>query len=271
MTIELEGATALVTGASSGIGEAIAVGLAERGATVGICARRTDRLVDVLDRCRAAAPDSQMWTVDLADLDAVQPFALEADDELGGIDLLVNNAGMPKRKMATDLRLDELDDTMSLNYLSPARLTLALLPRMLQRQRGAIVNMGSVAARMSPAGETAYSASKAALTAFSEGLAVELWDTPLSVHVIHPGIIETELFSLPDNDPSYGDDVEPLPTDAVVDALVAQVVAGTFEVYVPEWFDDVATGKAGNLQGFLAGSAEYLRVKGVDTKTHLGT
>jgi NAD(P)-dependent dehydrogenase (short-subunit alcohol dehydrogenase family) len=169
--------------------------------------------------------------------------------------------------MATALRLDELDDTMALNYLSPARLTLALLPRMLARGRGAIVNLGSVAARMSPAGETAYSASKAALTAFSEGLAVELWDTPLTVHVIHPGIIETELFSLPDNDPSYSDDVEPLPTRTVVDAMVGQLAAGTFEVYVPEWFDDIASGKAANMQGFLAGSAEYLRVKGVSTGT----
>lgn len=261
MGFDVEGAKALVTGASSGIGEAIAVGLARRGATVGICARRGERLAAVLEECRAVAPDSQMWAVDLADLDGVQDFARRAEDELGGIDLLVNNAGIPKRRMATDLRLDEVDHTMAVNYLSPVRLMLALLPRMLMRQRGAIVNIGSVAARMSPAGETAYSASKAAITAFSEGLAVELWDAPVSVHVIHPGIIETELFSRPDNDPAYADDVEPLPASAVADALVAQLESGTFEVYVPEWFDDIAAGKFANMQGFLSGASDYFKLK----------
>src|SRR4051812_28717999 len=132
MAFELEGAKALVTGASSGIGEAIAIGLAQRGVTVGICARRGDRLAAVLEECRPSAPDSKSWTVDLSELDRLQDFARRADDELGGITLLVNNAGVPKRRMASELRLDEVDDTMAVNYLSPVRLMLALLPRMLE-------------------------------------------------------------------------------------------------------------------------------------------
>jgi NAD(P)-dependent dehydrogenase (short-subunit alcohol dehydrogenase family) len=261
MGFDVAGKTALVTGASSGIGAAIAEGLAASGATVGICARRADRLEAVLERCRAHAPDSKMWTIDLADLGAVTPFAQQADDELGGIDLLVNNAGIPKRKMATALRLDEVDDVMAINYLSPVRLILALLPRMQARGQGAIVNLGSVAARMSPPGETAYSASKAAITAFSEGLATELWDSPISVHVIHPGIIETELFSLPDNDESFADDIEALPASTVFDLMVDLLRTGTFEGYLPAWFDDIASGKAANLQGYLSGAAEYFAVK----------
>ncbi len=261
MALELEGARALVTGASSGIGAAIAVGLAERGVTVGMCARREDRLAEVLERCRASAPESRMWAVDLADLDALTDFAHQADDELGGITLLVNNAGIPKRRMAVDLRLDEVDHVMAVNYLSPVRLTLALLPRMLARPAGAIVTIGSVAARMSPAGETAYSASKAAITAFAEGLAIECWGGPVSVHVLHPGLVETELFAIPDNDPSYSDDIEFLPPTAVVDALVEQLATGTFETYVPSWFADIASGKAANLDGYLAGAAEYFRAK----------
>ncbi len=259
--MELAGGTALVTGASSGIGAAVAEGLAALGMTVGICARREDRLAEVLQRCRAHTPESRMWVVDLARLDGVAAFGRQADDELGGIDLLVNNAGIPKRRLATALRFDEVDTVMAVNYLSPVRLTLAVLPRMLERGRGAICNIGSVAARMSPAGETAYSASKAALTAFAEGLAIELWDTAVTVHVLHPGIIETELFSRPDNDESYADDVEPLPASSVVDTLVAQIETGQFEVYLPEWFADVASGKAANLQGYLAGAAEYWRIK----------
>lgn len=261
MSFEIDGSTALVTGASSGIGAALAEGLARRGVTVGIVARRQDRLADVLARCREHAPDSQMWVADLADLGAVMPLAEEIDDRLGGVDLLINNAGIPKRRFVSALRLDEVDSVMAINYLSPVRLILALLPRMTERGKGAIVNVGSVAARMSPGGEAAYSASKAAITAFSEGLATEVWGSPVSVHVVHPGIIETELFDLPDNDPSYSDDVEPLPASAVLETVLDQLATGTFEAYVPDWFADIAAGKFANMQGFLAGAAEYMNAK----------
>ncbi|HTD49727.1 MAG TPA: SDR family NAD(P)-dependent oxidoreductase, partial [Acidimicrobiia bacterium] len=95
MTYDLKGKHVLVTGASAGIGAALAEGFATRGATVGICARRTDRLETVLARCREHAPDSRAWTIDLSDLGALEAFAGRAADELGGIDVLVNNAGIP--------------------------------------------------------------------------------------------------------------------------------------------------------------------------------
>ena len=253
----LEGRRALVTGASAGIGAALAEGLAREGAVVGICARREDRLAEVLEACRAHQPDSRSWVVDLADLDGVEAFAEQADDELGGIDLLVNNAGMPKRRSVADLSVAEIDQVMALNYSSPIRLTMALLPRMLDRQGPAdIVNLSSVAARLSPAGEASYAASKAALTAFSECLAVELWDSPVTIHVVNPGVIDTELFHLPGNDPLAAP-IEPEPPSIVVDAVLDQLDAGTFEVYVPGYFEDFATGKATNLQEFLKGSAEF--------------
>ena len=92
-----EGAKILVTGASSGIGAALAPILAERGATVGIVARRADRLEEVLERCRKFAPDSRMWAADLGDLARAEQVALEAWDAFGGLDVLVNNAAIPKR------------------------------------------------------------------------------------------------------------------------------------------------------------------------------
>jgi NAD(P)-dependent dehydrogenase (short-subunit alcohol dehydrogenase family) len=253
----LEGRRALVTGASAGIGAALAEGLAREGAVVGICARREERLAEVLEACRAHQPDSRSWVVDLADLDRVEAFAEQADDELGGIDLLVNNAGMPKRRSVADLSVAEIDQVMALNYSSPIRLMMALVPRMLDRTRPAdVVNLSSVAARLSPAGEASYAASKAALTAFSECLAVELWDSPVTIHVVNPGVIDTELFHLPDNDPLAAP-IEPEPPSIVVDAVLDQLDAGTFEVYVPGYFEDFATGKATNLQEFLKGSAEF--------------
>ncbi len=254
----LAGRRALITGASAGIGAALAEGFAARGATVGICARRADRLGEVLERCRAHAPASRSWTIDLADLDGVAGFALQADDELGGIDLLVNNAGIPKRRRVEATSPAEVDQVMAINFLSPVRLTSALLPRMLERGRGQVLNVSSVAARLSPPGEAAYAASKAAITAWSESLAVELWDTPVSVHLLNPGVVDTELFHLPDNDPMLAD-VEALPTSAVVDVVIDQLATGDLERFVPEWFADVARMKANDLTGYLAGSAEWYR------------
>src|SRR5215831_20961670 len=95
--MQVAGSTILVTGASSGIGAALAPMLAERGATVGIVARRRDRLEEVLARCAPAAPRSRLWAVDLGDLMAAERLALEAWDALGGVDGLVNNAAIPKR------------------------------------------------------------------------------------------------------------------------------------------------------------------------------
>src|SRR5258708_21921090 len=103
MSYSVQGKNVLVTGGSSGIGAALAEGFAKAGATVGICARRADRLAEVLERVRVHAPDSRSWTVDLSDLDGIEAFARQAENDLGGVDVLVNNAGIPKRRGVTDL------------------------------------------------------------------------------------------------------------------------------------------------------------------------
>ncbi|HEY1634742.1 MAG TPA: SDR family oxidoreductase [Acidimicrobiales bacterium] len=258
MGYSIAGKTALVTGASSGIGAAVATDLARRGATVGICARREDRLSDVLAECRAASPDCRMWVADLSELGQVSDLGRRAVAELGGIDILVNNAGMPKRRHVTALTPQVVDEVMALNYLSPVRLTLALLPHMLDRGAGRVVNISSVAARLGPPGEAAYSASKAALTAWSESMAVDLWDTGIRLHVVNPGIIDTELFGLPDNDPFVAD-IEALPPQVVADAIAEQLDADIFEIYVPDWFSAIAAEKAKDVGQFLAGSAAWTR------------
>ncbi len=264
MGIELDGAKVLVTGGSSGIGAALAVGLAERGATVGICARRADRLDGVVEQLRAHTPDSRSWTVDLSDLDGIDAFAKQVVSDLGGLDLLVNNAGIPKRRWAWELTPDVVEEVMRINYFSPVRLTPALLPTLVE-SHGAIVSISSVAARLSPPAESSYSASKAAITAFSEGLAVDLAVAghPVAVHVVNPGVIDTELFSLPDNDETLAD-VEALPVDAIIEPVVDMLEAGTFEIYVPGWFADVVPVKFPDTGAFLQGSAEYARQRLVD-------
>src|SRR5207244_9415142 len=125
--------------------------LARRGATVGLVARRQQRLEEVLSECRAAAPDtsdSRMWVADLGDLERAEQVAVEAWDAFGHLDVLVNNAGIPKRRHVTKLTYDEVEEVMRVNFLSPARMTLALLPRMLERGTGSIVKVSSVAGRL---------------------------------------------------------------------------------------------------------------------------
>ena len=260
MGYSIEGKKVLVTGASSGIGAALAEGFARRGAVVGICARREDRLDEVLERVHVHSPASLAWPVDLADLSGIEAFARRADDELGGVEVLVNNAGIPKRRRVTDLHPEVVDAVMAINYLSPVRLTLALLPGLIARS-GRVVNMSSVAARLSPPSEAAYAASKAALTAWSECMQVDLHETGVRVHVVNPGVIDTDLFHLPDNDAPVADEVEALPVDAIVDPVLDQLEAGTFEIYVPDWFADVVAAKFPDTGAFLDGSIAWLKTK----------
>jgi len=137
-------------------------------------------------------------------------------------------------------------------------LTMELLPQMLARGSGTIINISSIAATLSAPGESAYDASKAALTAFSEAMAVDLWDTGVKVMVVYPGVIDTPLFSLPDNDvPDLPVPAEPV--SVAVDAILAGLEAGAAQVYVPEYFKDIAAGKAQDVGKFLEGTAAYLR------------
>jgi NAD(P)-dependent dehydrogenase (short-subunit alcohol dehydrogenase family) len=260
MSYDLQGKHVLVTGGSAGIGAALAEGFAKRGATVGICGRRADKLDAVLQRCREHAPESKAWTVDLADLDGIAGFAKRASADLGGIDVLVNNAGIPKRKKVFDLTPDIVEDVMRINYFSPVRLTFALLDEIIER-RGRLMYVSSVAGRLSPPAESSYAATKAAISAWAECLQVDLRYTGVKVHVLYPGVIDTELFHLPDNDPLGNTGVEMLPVDAIVEPVLTMIEQDKLEVAVPEWFMDVFAGKYRDVDAFLAGTIEFARAQ----------
>jgi len=256
---DLAGKRVLVTGASSGLGATLAEGLAERGAIVGICARRPDRLAEVLERVQAHSPDSRSWTVDLGDIDGLDAFATQVVGDLGGLDLLVNNAGIPKRRWAWAHRVDEVADVLRIDLHSPIALTQALLPA-LDASGGSVVFIGSVAARLGPPAEAVYAAAKAGITAYAEGLRVDLGvaGSPIGVHVVQPGVLATELFALPDNDPSISD-IEPMDPGEIVGAVLDALDTGAMETFVPGWFRDLPPVKTGDLDGFLQGSVEYTR------------
>lgn len=249
----------LVTGASSGIGAALAERLASLGATVGICARREAELATTLKACQAHSPSSQMWLCDMASEADVDRLADSVTDAFGGVDLLINNAGIPRRKHVTELDYATVASVMRINYLSAIQLTLRLLPGMLERGEGRVVNVSSIAAPLSSPGESAYDASKAALASFSEAMAMDLWFDGIKVMVVYPGVVDTPLFDIPDNDPLPASAPERIPVGEMVDAIVDGIVTDASEVYAPAWFKDIVIGKAQNTPGFLAGAAQFAR------------
>jgi short-subunit dehydrogenase len=255
--MQVAGSRVLVTGASSGIGAALAVQLAQQGATVGIVARRADRLADVLERCRAHAPGSRMWVADLGDLELAESVAQGAWDAFGHLDCLVNNAGVPMRRHTTALDYETVEWVMRVNFLAPARMMMAILPEMLARGEGMIVNVSSVAGRLGNANEAAYSASKFALCGWSEATAVDLWDTPIEVRLVNPGPIDTEIWDLPGNDdPFYsGPKISP---EEMAQGIIAAMEGDAFEHYVPDMKAFVEA-KTSDPDTFLAGMATFLR------------
>jgi len=253
MTYAAAGKRVLITGASSGLGAALARRLAAQNAVVGLIARRRERLGEVLAECQGASPGSAMWVADLADAAALRDLALRAWDGLGGIDVLVNNAAMPKRRPVTALDPGEVEAVMRVNFFAPMRLTLALLPRMLARGTGLIVNVSSVGGRLGIIHETAYCASKFALCGWSEAMAVDLAGSGVSVKLIEPGPVDTEIWDQPGNEePLYrGPRVAPeVVADAIIDALGSE----RFEHYVPD-MKAVVDAKNADLDAFIAGSA----------------
>lgn len=250
-----EGRRVLVTGASSGIGAATALAFAREGATVGLAARRADRLAAVLEQCRAYTPDSVALTVDLARLDDIDAFAARAVEELGGtVDVLVNNAGIPKRRKAASLTPEDLHEVMAVNFEAPVRLTAALLPAMLERGDGHIVNLSSMGVHMFSYGVGAYAASKAAVELWTEALHLELGGTGVAAHLFVPGTTLTEFSTEREgNDP-------PFPVDPATAATPEQVAAALLDCLGTEVFityateRDAATAKAKNTDpnAFLA-------------------
>ena len=255
--MDVAGSQVLVTGASSGIGAALARQLAGRGATVGLVARRQARLEEVLADCRAHSPGSQMWVADLADVERAGRVALEAWDAFGHLDCLVNNAGVPMRRHTTKLDYATLEWVMRVNFLAPARMTMALLPKMTARGDGMIVNVSSVAGRLGNANEAAYSASKFALCGWSEATAVDLWDSGIKIRLVNPGPIDTEIWDLPDNDdPLYSG--PRISADEMAAGIIVAMEGDTFEHYVPD-MRAIVESKTSNPDPFIEGMAAMLR------------
>jgi short-subunit dehydrogenase len=251
MAFSPAGKRVLITGASSGVGAALARVLAAQDAVVGLIARRRDRLAAVLADCQAHSPGSMMWAADITD-DAGE-LGLQAAEALGGIDVLVHNAAVPKRRVVSALEPSEVEYVMAVNFFAPMRLTLAVLPRMLERGMGMIVNVSSVGGRLGIIHESAYCASKFALCGWSESMAVDLHGTGVAVKLIEPGPVDTEIWDQPgSDDPIY--DGPKFRADEVAVGIIAAMGGDGFEYYVPD-MKAVVDLKNADIDTYIAGAA----------------
>ena len=188
--------TALVTGASSGIGEACALAFAARGWRLVLAARREDRLANVAAACAGHGVAVSHSTLDVRDRQAVERWSSGAARELDEVDVLVNNAGLA-RGLSTiqEGDQDDWDEMIDTNVGGLLNVSRVMLPRLVARGRGDVINIGSVAGRWTYPKGAVYCASKAAERTITEGMRMDLLGTGVRVATVDPGMVETE-FSL---------------------------------------------------------------------------
>jgi NADP-dependent 3-hydroxy acid dehydrogenase YdfG len=195
--MDLKDKIAVVTGASSGIGEATARQLADKGAIVVLLARRKDRLENLSKEIAKAGGEAYVIEADVTDKDACQKAVDKCLKKYGQIDILVNNAGVMLLGLTNAAPLEEWESMIQVNLLGLLYMTYAALPSMRKRKAGHVVNISSVAGRTATAGSAVYNATKWGVNAFTEALRQELVEekTNIRTTLIEPGAVLTELIS----------------------------------------------------------------------------
>jgi short-subunit dehydrogenase len=226
-----DGDVVIVTGASRGIGLEVARRFAALGARVGLIAR--DRAA--LEAAKLAVNGTvHAAAADVADRDQLAAALDTIDGAIGPPTVLVNNAGIGQWSAVVDTDVDVFRRLIDVNFLGAVNATAHVLPGMLGRGRGRIVNVASIAGRIGAPFEAAYSASKFALVGYSEALAVELAGTGVAVSLVNPGPVDTGFFD------ERGHDYEltrprPIPPGRVADTIVEAALGGRAERFVPAW------------------------------------
>jgi NAD(P)-dependent dehydrogenase (short-subunit alcohol dehydrogenase family) len=191
--IDLHGRTALVTGASRGIGAATAAALDRAGARVALVARTRADLERVALRF---ANDPVVIPADLGDRDAPDAVAAQAARELGAVDVLVNNAALGRRMLLRDVTAELIDAMHAVNVRAPLLLIAALAPAMAERGHGSIINISSVSGVVGTPHRNVYAATKGAIDAATRSLAAELGPSGIRVNSLAPGVVDTDMWAV---------------------------------------------------------------------------
>jgi short-subunit dehydrogenase len=185
--------TAFITGASSGIGRALSLRLARDGVEVALAARRAERLEELAKEIRGGGGRARVYPLDVRDVEDVKRTMRAADDEMGGIDLVVANAGVSGQRFSGELDWDFCERIIRINVDGAVATVLALMDRMVERERGHLVGISSMAQYRGLPKSAVYSASKAFLSTLLEGMRVDLRGAGISVTDVRPGFVRTEL------------------------------------------------------------------------------
>lgn len=226
---------AIVTGASSGIGQRIAIDLAARGAAVIGCGRSLERLQETLAEMQRVSPSSTVMACDVGDVEQVAGLVQTTLDNFGKIDILINNAGFGMRKPLIDAPADLFEAMMRTNYLGAVYCTRQVLPAMVEQRSGHIVNISSVAGIIGTPNMSGYCATKFALMGLTESLYHELRPLGIHISVICPGPVRTKFHLM-------FDDLSPkapaflfLDPQAVSRAVMRAMEKKKVEVILPRW------------------------------------
>jgi NADP-dependent 3-hydroxy acid dehydrogenase YdfG len=221
----------VVTGASSGIGEATALAFSKKGARVVVAARRTERLDAIVDRIEKAGGRALAATCDVTRPDQLETLRVLTEEAFGPTDVLVNSAGIRGGGEFSKLEYDRIEEHVRVNVLGVMFGTRAFLPGMLARGKGHVVNIGSLTARFAPPWNPIYGATKHAVVAFSESLNYGTEARNVFVTSVNPGFVDTEGF--PQGDlPSWAVLKMPTVTDAIVKVVLEDIAP---EYSVPRW------------------------------------
>jgi 3-oxoacyl-[acyl-carrier protein] reductase len=189
---DLSGKVAVVTGASRGIGRGVAAVLASRGAHV-VAAARGENAADTVAQIRNAGHRGEAAALEVTDQSSIEALIAGVVERHGRIDILVNNAGITRDQLMLRMKRDDWDQVIATNLTAAFALSQAAIRPMLKQRVGRIINISSVVGQTGNAGQANYAASKAGLIGFSKALARELASRNITVNVVAPGLIETDM------------------------------------------------------------------------------
>ncbi len=250
-----QGSVAVVTGASRGIGRAVARAAAARGAQVGLISRSQDELDAVLTEIGGKGA---VATADVADRAQTEKAIATVEAALGPVDILVNNAGIGAYGAFADTDVETFERLMRVNYLGTIYPMKAVLPGMLSRGRGHIVNVASIAGRIGAPFEAAYSATKFAVAGLSEAVAIELGARGIGVSVVNPGPVDTEFFEARGH-PYQRKTPKPVSAERVANDVIAAVEKNKLETYVPRWLGPAVVSRVLMPPMYRAGATRAFR------------
>ncbi|MEA3321155.1 MAG: SDR family oxidoreductase [Bacillota bacterium] len=236
----LQGKYIVITGASGGIGKALALEVAKRGATPVLMARSLDKLEQVAAQIKLNYQiEAPVYPLDVRKQTDIEQTFKQLLTEIPAVDVLVNNAGYGKFDEIADLSLDDMSGMFEVNVYGLIACTKMVLPSMLEQNQGHIINIASQAGKIATPKSSVYAATKHAVLGFTNSMRMELYDTNIFVTSVNPGPIRTEFFDIADSSGSYKQKVEKwmLEPEYVAKRIADAMFTRTREINLPGWMN----------------------------------